>query len=743
MPRNDNGKMSVEQQQRIQPGRVMIILMDPLVMDDVVIQVVKQIGKVKNMHRPASNPQLIFVQFEDPECSTKAIEILRNYPIFKSVGPAIRSERYDSFKDNSQANQSRGSTGGKSKGNRQNYQNNQRGGESNHVNGNNYSNGNNYQGGNDVLFQQADREFSSQKPVEESAESQPEIPLGCWFCTKMPNFECQCGAYYCDVSCQRADWAKHKAFCMPRLVPISYSNKRMLQEATAFKLNSSASSSTYSPVVQDTNLNQHQSKGAPDNNSFNNNNNKHGAQNAPKKNYSNAANKNLNKSQSSNGSDDYLDAGKNQQQSPPKTNNSPNNANKMNQLGGKLQRLKLAKSAIKERILQPGPFPRTGSKIKISASIPNGFIYIYHNNAEHGDSSDYHKLGNKIYHASKEAPALKEIPHVDDVIFAPYMGGFYRAKVLRIQEDQLEVQFVDFGNTGAIPWKTAKEIADQDLKWAKYLTFPVQLEGIEMFSKEQKQLLDECEESVEFELVKTSSMRDSEMQQVVLKRLKETVTLNMQLVELKENLLREKKQQQEQKERERSDKDRAAEKQTKDVSLKIADPSDYTPVLYDESIETKQLTLDSKQRMMIIDASEMLDTRIISVIGCEYIEQYALVLQNCLKLGPLDPNPYQPTKEGEVCLVLHESDWSRALYDITEGNFMLLDVGIIASIQPANVRRFPPTLSKIVYNNEVIVENLPVLKTMMVNGKPDSIHGKVIEAWVANSDDGVCVRIVP
>lgn len=168
---------------------------------------------------------------------------------------------------------------------------------------------------------------------------------------------------------------------------------------------------------------------------------------------------------------------------------------------------------------------------------------------------------------------------------------------------------------------------------------------------------------------------------------------------------------------------------------------------------------------MIIDASELLDTRIISVVGCDYIEEYATVLQNCQKLGELDPNPYQAKNEGEVCLVSHESEWCRGLYDITDGKFMLLDVGIIANVPMANVRRFPAGLSKIVYNNEVIVESkyrlivsrartvtnfcalffsdLPVLKSMITNGKPDSIHGKVIEAWVANSEDGVCVRIVP
>ncbi|XP_055526447.1 uncharacterized protein LOC129719083 [Wyeomyia smithii] len=730
MPRNDFGKMSAEQ--RIQPGRVMIVLTDPLIMDDVVVQIAKQYGIVKSLHRPGNNPHLIFLQYENSDFRMDVIEKLRNYPIFRAVDPALRSERFlnDNSNDNNQANQPRSNTGGKSKGNRTNHQNKQKGGGNANANGDNYSNGNHYSGGNDTSFQQMDRECSPQKQVGDIHEFQPEIPLGCWFCTRMPSFECQCGAYYCDTSCQRSDWAKHKAICMPRLVPISYSNKRMLMEATASKQNSSLSGSTQSPTIQD--------------NSSLDNNNKRSVQNASKKNHpNNMGNKNQNKPQLRNGNDDDLDGnGSRQQQSRQETKSSPEDANKVNQLSVKLQRLKLAKSGNKDRILLPGLFPRVGSRVKISASLSAGVIYIYHNNAGNGESSDYHKLGNKIYNATKDAQSLKQAPRVDDVIFAPFMGGFYRAKVLRAKEDELDIQYVDFGNTGVISWKVAKEIADEDLKWAKYLTFPVKLEGIEMFSKDQKQVLDNYEESVEFELVKTTDVRDSEIQEVVLKQPKETRTLNIQLLELKENLLREKKQQEEQKEREQAEKV-CSEKQPKDVSPKIPNPSNYTPVLFDESIETKQLPLDCKQRVMIIDASELLDTRIISVIGCEYIQQYATVLQNCLQLGPLDPNSYQPMLEGEVCLVLHEADWSRALYDISEDNFMLLDVGIIANIPTANVRRFPTGLSKTVYNNEVIVENMAVLEKMIGDGKPDSIHGKVVEAWVSNSEDGVCVRIVP
>lgn len=361
----------------------------------------------------------------------------------------------------------------------------------------------------------------------------------------------------------------------------------MLQEATASKLNTSASSSTFSPpTAPETNPNNNP------NNSFDNNNRRSVAQNAPKKQHTPHKNPNQ-KFQLRNGTDDDHAAGTSFQR--------PQQQQSMNQLGSKLQRLKLAKSANKERILQPGPFPRTGSRVKISASLPAGIIYIYHNNADNGDSSDYHKLGNRVYHASKNAQTLKQIPRVDDVIFAPFMGGFYRAKVLTVKEDLLEIQFPDFGNISVMPWKTAKEIADEDLKWAKYLTFPVKLEGIDMFSKDQKELLDNYEESVEFELVKVNDIHDSEMQEVVLKRLKETVTLNMQLIDLKENLLREKKKQEEQKQRSRLEKE-SMEKQSKDVSPKIPDHNNYAPVLYDVSLKKHSTCLEDMNKISRIIA---------------------------------------------------------------------------------------------------------------------------------------------
>lgn len=122
-------------------------------------------------------------------------------------------------------------------------------------------------------------------------------------------------------------------------------------------------------------------------------------------------------------------------------------------------------------------------------------------------------------------------------------------------------------------------------------------------------------------------------------------------------------------------------------------------------MDTKQLPMGGPKRLLIIDASEVLETRIISVLAFEEVETYAAVLDQCNEAGAADSNVYKPTDEGEVCLVLYQEDWSRALYDISDGTFMLLDVGIITSVTATNVRRFPSGLSRVIYNNEVFVES--------------------------------------
>lgn len=122
-------------------------------------------------------------------------------------------------------------------------------------------------------------------------------------------------------------------------------------------------------------------------------------------------------------------------------------------------------------------------------------------------------------------------------------------------------------------------------------------------------------------------------------------------------------------------------------------------------MDAKQLPLGVTKKLIIIDASEVKETRIISVVAADNVEKYAEVLEHCGLAGAKDSNVYKPTQEGEVCLVLHQEDWSRALFDISDGSFMLLDVGIIAPVPPSNVRRYPPQLSHVVYNNEVLVES--------------------------------------
>lgn len=81
---------------------------------------------------------------------------------------------------------------------------------------------------------------------------------------------------------------------------------------------------------------------------------------------------------------------------------SPDQSSKPKQLVNKLQMLKLSKSP-HPRVLLPGQFPPVNSRVKITATLPSGLIYIYHNNAKGNEPSDYQLLANRVYKATATA----------------------------------------------------------------------------------------------------------------------------------------------------------------------------------------------------------------------------------------------------------------------------------------------------------------------------------------------------
>lgn len=717
---------------KVQPGRVMIVLKDAFVPDDVIRDIVIQQGEVTAMHRPESNQQLCFVQYADPETATYAISKLRNYPIFRAVDPALKSERYQENNPNDQ-----------------NQNQNQKKQQKQQFNQN--RNNNNFRRNDGGGFNGRSQDMDSppkQQQQSSSMEPQPDIPLGCWYCTKMPNFECRCGAFYCDIGCQRADWAKHKDICMPRLVPISYSNKLILQEAVASKNSSSISSTPYYPSSPEYggNQNQQQQQQQPRQQQ------QRQQQQQQQQNRFNGNDYNQNQRNNSQQQQQQQQGNvQNRLANGPRKNlqNGQEGSANVNEASNKLQRLKLAKTASaspsspgRRQILEPGRFPPEGVRVKITTSLQSGTLYIYHSNSQHGGQSDFQTLINRLHQAAdNESRPLEEAPEVEDVVFAPYQGMFYRAKVLAVKEGKIEVQFPDFGNLDTVVWKECREILNEELKWARYLSFPVTLEGVEgPLTTEQKQLVESLEFEEEFELVKAESVGDSEVREVVLKRERQNVTLNMTLVELKEKEQRQRRQREEQRlEKERLEK---AEQEKKELASKIADPASYKPVMFDECITTKQLTPDQRYNLAIIDASDVLETKVISVIAAEDAPQYAAVIQDCERFGLADPNKYRPTEIGEVCLGRHENDWTRVLFDGEGEQALLLDVGALQI--PDEFRRFPTGMSRVVYNNEVVVENFPLLETMMKDGKPESLNGTTIDAWVAPTDDGTLgIRIIP
>lgn len=60
-------RFNAESAGNVQPGRVMIVLKESCVPDDVIRDIVDEQGEVKSMHRPANNQQLCFIQYADPE----------------------------------------------------------------------------------------------------------------------------------------------------------------------------------------------------------------------------------------------------------------------------------------------------------------------------------------------------------------------------------------------------------------------------------------------------------------------------------------------------------------------------------------------------------------------------------------------------------------------------------------------------------------------------------------------------
>lgn len=533
---------------------------------------------------------------------------------------------------------------------------------------------------------------------------------------------------------------------MPRLVPISYSNKLILQEAVASKNSSSISSTPYYPSSPEYGGNQNSQQQQ-----------QRQQQQQPRQ----QQQQNKQQNRFNNENDQNQSQRNSSQQNRLTTNrkNLQNGQDNANEAANKLQRMDLAKSSGtssggRKRILEPGRFPPEGARVKITTSLPSGTLYVYHSNSPHGGESAYQTLLNRLGQAAdNDSQPLQEVPEVDDVVFAPFQGIFYRAKVLAVKgETKIEVQFPDFGNLDTVVWKECREILNDELKWARYLSFPVMLEGVEgPLSKEQKQLIESLEFEEEFELVKAESVADSEVREVVLKRERQNATLNMTLVELKEKEQRQRRQREEQqlaKERlekaelERKEKERLEKTEQQDRKEKMVDPASYERVMFDECFTTNQLTPDKRYTLVIIDTSNLLESEIISVIALEDAPKYQTVIEDCERYGPADPNVYHPKESGEVCLGRYKDDWSRVLFDGEGEPALMLDIGSL--VVPDEFRRFPTGLSRVVYNNEVLVENVRLLEKLMKDGNPESLHGSTIDAWVAPTDDGTLgIRIIP
>lgn len=103
-------------------------------------------------------------------------------------------------------------------------------------------------------------------------------------------------------------------------------------------------------------------------------------------------------------------------------------------------------------------------------------------------SDAYMKLCQDVQAAALTAPKLKSYPYPkEDTVLAPFDGAYYRAMVLKCDENagQVRVGYIDFGNTQEVPFTTLKLLPDE-LKERPRLTFMVKLKNLKDQPEEQE-----------------------------------------------------------------------------------------------------------------------------------------------------------------------------------------------------------------------------------------------------------------
>uniref|UniRef100_A0A182LUI0 MYND-type domain-containing protein n=1 Tax=Anopheles culicifacies TaxID=139723 RepID=A0A182LUI0_9DIPT len=543
----------------------------------------------------------------------------------------------------------------------------------------------------------------------------------CTFCRKGgASFQCfVCGTYYCGEPCQRNDWPAHIVNCLPRLVrvhsgfvpnepkPMGFPDPHMTQSYGNFP-------NPNGPVqVAYTNPMHHQ---VPPNQPNAKKTNEPNVKLSPNKPATGP--KPLEKQQQQKPvspikmSSGYvvptnvlkhLALQRHQEQetltAKPEAANGASQkaavtpvtktegiiAKEMSKLAKRVQQ----KTAVPKREIRYSTFPSEGECVKISY-VTDRMLYVYRigEDANSGQNRYLDFVKRSVECSRKVTKMLQTAPKVDDIVFAPFDGDFYRAVVKSIEDTRVSVFFPDFGNTQSVEWTEMKEIPDKEIQYGMCHTHAVMLAGVPTFSPLVKAFLSELLELDEFELTKVD---EKAVKTVDMRHVQELYQLSAKVQELA------KKEQEIQK---------PVEKETV-PTVPIEDPGSYVPMLAEEFLE-HDVPVEEEVQLMIVDASELIKSNQLSLILNSEQDMFGKMMSECERYGNLDPHPYVPECENEALLLHFEGVWCRAMLAAKgdEPQYYMLDIGIIRTIkEKANCRRYPAGLTRKIFVCECVVEN--------------------------------------
>lgn len=85
-----------------------------------------------------------------------------------------------------------------------------------------------------------------------------------------------------------------------------------------------------------------------------------------------------------------------------------------------------------------------GDRVVITGIINEKCFYVRRSTVEFGP------LLTKIHQSFEKAIKLKQLPEVDDLVLANYMGEVYRSKVLETSDETISIRLIDYGNTAQV-----------------------------------------------------------------------------------------------------------------------------------------------------------------------------------------------------------------------------------------------------------------------------------------------------